>query len=91
MSFVRILARVLTRPRLIMLLLTTGWRFRRRGWYRHPPFLPLPPANYMRWRMHTAYGDEQSLPTANELEAYLRWAARMSSAAQVMEFDDAGE
>ena len=91
MSFVRILARVLTRPRLLMLLLAAGWRVRRRGWYRHPPFLPLPPANYMRWRMHTAYGDEQTLPTANELEAYLRWAARMSSPAQVTEFDDALE
>jgi hypothetical protein len=78
-SFVRLFVRVLFRPRLLMLLLVTGWRFRRRGWYRRPPFLPLPPANYMQWRMHTAYGDEQRLPTPNELEAYLRWAARMRS------------
>jgi hypothetical protein len=25
-------------------------------WYRKPPFLPLPPASYVRWRMRTAYG-----------------------------------
>jgi hypothetical protein len=31
----------------------------------------------MRWRIHTAFGNERSLPTPDELEAYLRWAARM--------------
>jgi hypothetical protein len=76
-SFLRIVARALIRPRLLLILLATGWRFRRQGWFRHPPFLPLPPANYMRWRLHTAYGDEQHVPTVMELEAYARWAARM--------------
>jgi hypothetical protein len=76
-SFLRIIARALARPRLLLLLLATGWRFRRRGWYRRPPFLPLPPADYMRWRMHTAYGDEHHVPSAGELEAYVRWTARM--------------
>ena len=30
-----------------------------RDWYRRPPFLPLPPSNYLRWRLHTAYGSER--------------------------------
>lgn len=76
-NFARIIVRALIRPRLLLILLATGWRFRRRGWYRRPPFLPLPPADYMRWRMHTAYGDERHMPSAEELEAYVRWAARM--------------
>ena len=25
-------------------------------WYRKPPFLPLPPTPYIRWRLRTAYG-----------------------------------
>jgi hypothetical protein len=76
-SFLRIITRALVRPRLLAILLATGWRFRRRGWYRRPPFLPLPPDDYMRWRMHTAYGDERHEPSVTELETYLRWAARM--------------
>ena len=28
-------------------------------WYRHVPFLPLPPADYLRWRLHTAYGKQR--------------------------------
>ena len=26
------------------------------GWYRRAPFLPLPPRDYVAWRLHTAYG-----------------------------------
>jgi hypothetical protein len=27
-----------------------------RDWYRKVPFLPIPPAAYVRWRLRTAYG-----------------------------------
>jgi len=27
-----------------------------RDWYRQAPFLPIPPATYIRWRLRTAYG-----------------------------------
>jgi hypothetical protein len=27
-----------------------------RDWYRRLPFLPVPPAGYIRWRLRTAYG-----------------------------------
>lgn len=70
-------ARVLLRPRLWPMLLRTAWRFRRRDWYRRPPFLPLPPRRYLAWRLHTAYADERALPPAPELERYLRWTDRM--------------
>jgi hypothetical protein len=30
-----------------------------RDWYRRPPFLPLPPKDYVRWRWHTAYGRQR--------------------------------
>jgi hypothetical protein len=67
----------LRRPRLIPLLMAAGWRFRRRQWYRKPPFLPLPTQDYVRWRMYTAYGSRGE-PTGAELERYLRWSAWMN-------------
>jgi hypothetical protein len=31
----------------------------------------------MAWRMETAFGDPDALPTPEELERYLVWTARM--------------
>jgi hypothetical protein len=42
------------------------------GWWRRPPFLPLPSAAYLRFRLETAYG-EQRAPAPDDLLAYLRW------------------
>ena len=69
----------LRRPRTIPYLLQAAWAFRARGWYRRPPFLPVPPASYMRWRMETAYGDSGAVPTDDELERYLLWTSWMRS------------
>jgi hypothetical protein len=57
-------------------LLRVGWRFRRREWYRRFPFVPVPDAAYVRWRMYTAYGDEDIVPPANDVVRYARWAVR---------------
>lgn len=78
--------RALTRPRLVPALLLAGWRFRARHWYRRPPFLPIPPARYLEWRLFTAYGNDRGrLPSATELERYLRWTRRMSEKPDVAE------
>ena len=70
---------VLRRPSLAIPLLRAGWRFRRRHWYRHPPFLPLPPQNYLAWRLETAYGTAGELPEPSELRRYLRWMRWMTA------------
>ena len=57
-------------------LLRVGWRFRRRGWWRRAPFLPLPDRTYLRWRMHTAYGEHDTVPPASDIVRYARWAVR---------------
>jgi hypothetical protein len=46
----------------------------RPGWWRRPPFLPLPDADYLRFRLETAYGGlgDRSLEP-EDLVAYLRW------------------
>jgi hypothetical protein len=68
-----LLLRTLRRPALALDLLRVAWRFRSRDWYRRFPFLPLPAREYVRWRMHTAYGDHDAVPTAAEIERYARW------------------
>jgi hypothetical protein len=67
----------LRHPRLIPPLLSAAWRFRRRQWYRQAPFLPLPPADYVAWRLHTAYGAEDAVPPAEDLRRYLDWSAAL--------------
>lgn len=57
-------------------LVRVAWRFRRRGWYARFPFLPLPARDYLRWRMYTAYGDEQFVPPVDDIVRYARWAVR---------------
>lgn len=69
----RLGARAAFRPRLALDLIRLVWAFRRRGWYRRAPFLPLPPTEYIRWRMHTAYGDEHAVPPAADIERFARW------------------
>ena len=56
-----LLLRGVVNPRTGYALMAMAWRFRRRHWWRVPPFLPIPPASYMQWRMHTAYGDHHAV------------------------------
>ncbi len=73
----KLLGLALRRPRLIPALVGTAWAFRARNWYRRPPFLPLPPADYLRWRMETAYGEPDALPPDDELARFVTWARAM--------------
>jgi hypothetical protein len=44
------------------------------GWWRRRPFLPLPPAAYLRFRLQTAYGgDGDRAPEPADVVTYLRW------------------
>jgi len=63
----------LARPRVALDLLALAWAMRRRGWWKGPPFLPLPPVEYVRWRMYTAYGDEQAVPPLQDVLRFARW------------------
>jgi hypothetical protein len=74
--FLLLAIRSLRSPSLASALVRVGWRFRRRHWWRRFPFLPLPATEYVRWRMHTAYGDYDALPPAQDVERYALWAAR---------------
>ncbi len=67
----------LRRPRMIPHLIRTAWAFRVSGWYRRAPFLPVPPRSYIRWRMETAYGNPDAVPSAHEMERYLVWSSEI--------------
>ncbi len=69
-------ARAFLRPGLAADMLRVAWRFRRRGWHTRPPFLPVPPREYVQWRMYTAYGDEHAVPPPADVERYARWVGR---------------
>lgn len=71
--FARLAVRALTNPRVALDLVRLTWSFRARDWYRRPPFLPLPPRDYMRWRMFTAYGDEGAVPSVEDVINFARW------------------
>lgn len=69
----RLAPRAVLNPRLALDLLRTAWAFRRRGWWRKPPFLPAPDRAYLRWRMYTAYGSEDAVPPARDVITFARW------------------
>ena len=71
--YVRLALRALVNPRLAVDLLRLTWSFRARDWYKRPPFLPLPPRDYMEWRMCTAYGDAHTVPPARDVVNFARW------------------
>ena len=68
-----LVAQAIVRPRLAIDLIRLTWAFRARRWYAHPPFLPIPPKEYICWRMHTAYGDECAVPPPRDVVRFARW------------------
>ena len=73
-----VLRAVAPRPRLWPAAFGALRRMARRGWWRHPPFVPLPGEVYWRFRLVTTYGGEGNsealLPA--DVVAYLRWCQR---------------
>lgn len=69
----RLALRAILNPRLALDLARTVWAFRRRRWWARAPFLPLPDQVYLRWRMYTAYADENAVPPADDVIRFARW------------------
>ena len=76
-TYIRLMWAAVRRPSLIPAIFGTAWAFRANRWFRRPPFLPIPPKEYMKWRLETAYGDPNATPPAEELERYIRWGSDM--------------
>jgi hypothetical protein len=64
---------VLRRPALWPTAVRQLRRAAARGWWRRPPFLPLPSSDYVRFRLLTQYGDGDAIPSADDVVRYLEW------------------
>lgn len=68
---------VAARPRLWGTALVQVSRLARRGWWRRAPFLPLPPADYVEFRLVTQYGGSHLASggriAPQDVVDYLQW------------------
>ena len=74
-----VLGAVLRRPDLWVQAVRTAVAMAPDGWWRRPPFLPIPDRSYTRWRVATAYGDPESSIAGEDVVAYLEWCKRQRS------------
>ncbi len=81
----RLIVAVLVRPHLWGTALRQVHRLAPRGWWRRPPFLPLPDPGYRAFRQVTQYGDESHLPVVEDVLVWLEWCRALPRAV------DAGE
>jgi hypothetical protein len=65
---------VAPRPTLWPAAVATVMATARRGWWRRPPFVPVPSADYVAFRMLTQYGDPDAVPPADDVVRYLEWS-----------------
>ena len=69
----RLAPAVLARPALWGVALVQLFTLAAPGWWRRRPFLPLPDAAYVRFRLQTMYGDPEHEPAPGDVVTYLRW------------------
>ena len=75
----RTIRAVLVHPSLWATAIGAAAAFAPRGWWRRPPFLPVPDDEVIRWRVATAYGSEEAAIAPEDVVAYLRWRKRHRS------------
>jgi hypothetical protein len=80
--FLFIFGAVLVRPSLWPTALVQALRLVPRGWWRTAPFLPVPPSDYLEFRLVTQYGGghgaERGAIRAHDVIDYLRWCRHWS-------------
>jgi hypothetical protein len=75
-----IVAGLLRRPGLIPEAVRAAVALAGRGWWRRPPFLPIPDPAYLRWRTETAYGSGDAPLDPGDVVHYLEWRRRQRRA-----------
>jgi hypothetical protein len=71
-AWVAALAGVVARPHLWRTALGSARALAPPGWWRRPPFLPLPDRSYLAFRLETQYGSDGA-PAPGDLVTYLEW------------------
>jgi hypothetical protein len=72
---------VVVRPRLWVTAVRQWYRLVPGGWWRCRPFLPVPAADYLRFRLVTQYGSENHAPSVTDVLNYLTWCHAQRAAA----------
>jgi hypothetical protein len=57
-------------------------RFVPPGWWKRWPPNPMPPKEYLEFRLVTAYGDPNARPSAEEAVRFLSWCRGMNRVAK---------
>jgi hypothetical protein len=84
----RFAAAVIVRPRLWVTALRQAHRLAPRGWWRRPPFLPLPDRGYSAFRQVTQYGDADHAPDVEDVLVWLEWCRALPAAVGAGSSDD---
>jgi len=71
---------VVRRPGLWVTALRLVRRTAPPGWWRSRPFLPVPPAEYVRFRLLTQYGDPDHRWVPGDVVRYLEWCKSWETA-----------
>jgi len=75
-TLLAVILAVLPRPSLWWVAARQAIRLAPTRWWSTPPHLPVPPEDYIRFRMVTAYGGDGSAPptqVARDVVSYLEW------------------
>jgi len=72
----RVVVAVARRPALWPVAFVQWRRLTPAGWWRRRPFLPVPSAEYVRFRLLTQYGDTRHAPASVDVLHYLVWCRR---------------
>lgn len=59
-------------------VLVAAWRLRRRAWWRHAPFLPVPAPSYWDFRIATVSGSHGTIEPRAVVDA-AKWSLRQGS------------
>ncbi len=70
---IRVAAAIAARPGLWPVAVRQARRLARPGWYRRPPFLPVPPEPYLAFRATTQTGDPGARLDPADVISYLEW------------------
>jgi len=69
----RIAVAVARHPRLWPVAIRQWRRTTPPGWWRRRPYLPVPPKEYVQFRLLTQYGDSDRRAVAADVVNYLAW------------------
>jgi hypothetical protein len=64
---------VVRHPRLWPTAIRQARRLSPAGWWRRPPFLPVPAKDYIEFRAITQYGETRRPPSTDDVVDYLAW------------------